>query len=429
MPDRDLEFERRVLRFEQAWRRNGACKIVDFLGEPFATHDSERERLLVELICIDLEYRWQTRDAAAVVTLTHYVEEFPELGSLNRLPLELIGEEYRVRCRWGDRPSHVEFLCRFQERREPIRAELLRVDDELEAEDNQAPRPALRVTSSREEAEFTPDVPLLAHDEFLLRRLIGAGRMGKVYEARPYNASREVAVKFLRKGFLRHPRMVGRFIDEATTIAKLRHPNIVGTQGLGRTPGGSYFIVMDFVAGPNLARLGAQREVGVNEAIRWVMETCEAVEHAHEMGIIHCDLKPANLLLDESGKIRVTDFGLARSLTEETPWTAEVEGTAPFMAPEQASRSWGPIDHRTDVYGIGAVLFTLLTGRPPIVGRRLPDILAQVIAGTPVISVLELRPGLPKPLGDLCRTCLSKAPEERYRTVKDLRLALSHLRS
>src|SRR5205823_13214835 len=106
--------------------------------------------------------------------------------------------------------------------------------------------------------------------------------------------------------------------------------------------------------------------------------SCDALEHAHSRGIIHCDLKPANLLLDGNGSIRVTDFGLARSLADETPWTAEVEGTAPFMAPEQASRYWGPIGVRTDVYGLGAVLYSLLTGRPPYIARRLPDILADV---------------------------------------------------
>ncbi|SIO34912.1 Serine/threonine protein kinase [Singulisphaera sp. GP187] len=428
MPDHahDQEFERRVLRFEQAWQLNDICEIADFLITPFAIHDSDR--LLVELICIDLEYRQQSVEASEPVTLTHYVEAFPELISLDRLPLELIAEEYRVRSRWGDRPSHAEFLSRFQERRESIRAELVRIDDELAAEGNPAPRPAPRIPPAWEEPEFLPEVPWLSHTEFLLRRLIGAGRMGKVYEARPANnAHGAVAVKFLRKGFLRHPQVVRRFLGEALTIGKLRHPNIVGTQGLGRTSGGSYFIVMDFVAGPNLAELGMRKAITVPEAVRWVMETCKAVEHAHAMGIVHCDLKPANLLLDESGKIKVTDFGLARSLTEDTPWTAEVEGTAPFMAPEQASRSWGPIDARTDVYGLGAVFFTLLTGRPPIIGRRLPDILAQVVAGTPVVAAIDLRPELPKSISDLCRTCLSKPPELRYQTVKDLHSALARL--
>ena len=104
---------------------------------------------------------------------------------------------------------------------------------------------------------------------------------------------------------------------------------------------------MDLVDGPNLDHIVKTTRISVEDAIKWTIETCSALEHAHAMGIIHCDLKPANLLLGEDGSIRVSDFGLARSLTEYTPWTAEIEGTAPFMAPEQASRCWGEIDART----------------------------------------------------------------------------------
>jgi eukaryotic-like serine/threonine-protein kinase len=211
---------------------------------------------------------------------------------------------------------------------------------------------------------------------------------------------------------------------EARTIAKLHNPRIVANRGLGRTPGGAYFIVMNLVDGPNLDHIVKTRRISVQDAIKWSIETCGALEHAHAMGIIHCDLKPANLLLGEDGSIRVTDFGLARSLTEHTPWTAEIEGTAPFMAPEQASRCWGEIDARTDVYGIGAVLFSLLTGRAPWVGRRLPDILANVISAAPVIVPISLRPELPMVLSDHCGKCLSKAPNDRYPMVRDLRLAL-----
>jgi eukaryotic-like serine/threonine-protein kinase len=249
--------------------------------------------------------------------------------------------------------------------------------------------------------------------------------MGKVYEARQHGAGRDVAVKFLRKSLLDDADVVRRFIGEARTVARLRHPNIVGTQGLGRTPGGSFFIVMDLVAGPDLASLGGQRAIAVEEAVRWALETCAALEHAHERGVVHCDLKPANLLLDPSGRIRVTDFGLARSLTEDTPRAAEVEGTVPFMAPEQASRCWGPIDPRTDVYGVGAVLYTLLTGRPPFVGRRLPDILAEVVSATPVESPARLRPGLPASVSDLCLKCLAKAPKARFPTIRQVGQALA----
>ncbi len=265
----------------------------------------------------------------------------------------------------------------------------------------------------------------LSHDDFLLERMIGAGRMGKVYQAWQHSARREVAVKYLRKSLLREPALVERFIDESRIVRRLCHPNIVGVHGLGQTAGGSYFIVMDFVRGPNLAELAKCREIGFREAIRWTIETCSALEHAHSKGVIHCDLKPANLLVDESGRARVTDFGLARSLSGRAPGTAEVEGTGPFMAPEQVSRSWGKIGPRTDVYGVGAVLFTLLTGRPPWLGRTLADILADVASSTPVIPVAEVRPEIPESLGRICRKCLSKPLEDRYPRLQDVRSALT----
>ena len=429
MPDQELES--RILRFEQAWRQNDPPKIDDYLRDPFASPSPARDRLLIELICVDLEYRWRNFHVDEPPTLRTYVERFPELISLDRLPLELIGEEYRVRRRWGDRPSHAEFLAPFHERREQIQAELLRVDAEIE-EESAEPVPTARFPDRNPlAASLTvpdPDVPLLSHHDFLLRRLIGAGRMGKVYHAQQAGAGHDVAVKFLRKSFLQHPDVVRRFLGEARTIAGLRHPNIVGTQGLGRTAGGSYFIVMDLVVGSDLARLAGVRAIAEEEAVDWSIAICDALAYAHGQGIVHCDLKPANILLDESGRIRVTDFGLARSLAGETPWAAEVEGTAPFMAPEQASPCWGPIDHRTDVYGIGAVLYTLLTGRAPFVGGRLPDILADVIASTPVLSPARLRRGLAEPLSNLCEKCLSKAPEARYQTVGEVRSALATVR-
>jgi serine/threonine protein kinase len=319
----------------------------------------------------------------------------------------------------------------FLERREQIRAELLRVDAEIEEESAGAghtAQPPLRNPPPEGSADPSPDVPLLSHHDFLLRRMIGAGRTGKVYEAQQHSAGRDVAVKFLRKSLLQHPDVVRRFIGEARTIASLRHPNIVGTQGLGRTTGGAYFIVMDLVVGSNLALAAGERVIAEEEAIHWGMQICDALDHAHELGIVHCDLKPANIMLDKCGRIRVTDFGLARSLAGVTPTTAEVEGTAPFMAPEQASRAWGPIDHRTDVYGIGAVLFALLTGRPPFIGGRLADILADVVASTPVVSPALLRSGLSEPLNDLCRRCLSKVPEARFQTVREVRSALATVR-
>ncbi|WP_435008705.1 serine/threonine-protein kinase [Tundrisphaera lichenicola] len=422
----DDAFESRVLDFERDWRRDGPREIGDYLADPFGPGSPGRGHLLAELICVDLEYRWRSPDLAGRTTLRDYVGRFPELVSLDRLPLDLVVEEYRVRRLWGDRPSHEEFLSSFPEWRGQIRLELIRIDGEIE-EESAEPVSTMPSRNPPQERPVDPDpgIPLLSDRDFLLRRLIGSGMAGKVYEAKQHGAGRDVAVKFLRKSLMRHPNVVRRFIDEARTIAGLHHPNIVGTQGLGRTPAGSYFIVMDLVDGGNLARIIGERVVAEEEAIRWTMELCGALEHAHGKGIVHCDLKPANILLDDRGRIRVTDFGLARSLVAETSGVVEVEGTAPFMAPEQVSRAWGPIDHRTDIYGIGAVLCTLLTGRPPYVGRRVPDILADVVALNPVVPPLMIRPGLSESLGDLCRKCLSKNPEDRYQAVGEIRSALA----
>ena len=128
----DDAFESQLLRFEQAWRRSGPCAIADVLDGPYELSAPERRRLLVELICIDLEFRWRQNGREPTsqerVTLEGYIAKFPELAKLDALPLELIGEEYRVRRQWGDRPGHTEFLSRFLARRDQISAELLRID-------------------------------------------------------------------------------------------------------------------------------------------------------------------------------------------------------------------------------------------------------------------------------------------------------------
>jgi serine/threonine-protein kinase len=426
------ELERRIRAFEQSWRCDGPSDIQSELDrEPKLTAD-ERHWLLVEFICIDLEFRWRNSQhggrASDAPILELYHAQFPELGCWEQLPIELIGQEYRVRRQFGNRPTHSEYFTRFHERHSLIEAELERVDRELEDE---ASEPRLLVDRTRAapavDSQATSDLRLLAHADFLLRRMIGAGRTGKVYEAWQHSTQRIVAVKFLRKGLLHHQGIVGRFIREARIVAKLQHPHIVGLHRFGRTPAGAYFIVMEYVEGSNLEEGGRSEPISVENAIRWTIALCHAVEHAHENGIIHCDLKPANLLVGIDGMLRVTDFGLARSLNDPAAWTAEVEGTAPFMAPEQISAAWGEIDVRTDVYGVGAVLYTLLTARPPWPGRRVADIMADVVSAAPVVPLDRLRADLPSSIATVCLRCLAKNPDDRFTSVGEIRRALSEV--
>ena len=182
---------------------------------------------------------------------------------------------------------------------------------------------------------------------------------------------------------------------------------------------------MDWIDGPNLAEILQSGPVSPGRVIRWAMQICSALAHAHEQGILHCDLKPSNLLVNHEDRVFVTDFGLARPFTNQGELSGRIEGTPAFMAPEQVSNWWGPISRQTDVYGVGAVLYTLLTGQAPWQEKRLPDILAKIITAEPVLVVDTLRREIPTQITRICERCLSKVPSQRYASMNELRSALA----
>jgi RNA polymerase sigma factor (sigma-70 family) len=265
----------------------------------------------------------------------------------------------------------------------------------------------------------------LAWSDFLLHEQIGAGASGRVYRARWRSRNREVALKFLRKTLLRDPSAIERFLREAQTVARLAHPGIVAVHGAGQTPGGGYFLVMDLVRGPDLQRESQRQTPPPNQATRWVADAAAAIDAAHAAGVIHCDLKPSNLLLDEDGRIRVTDFGLAVRLSEGgDSW--RLAGTPAFMAPEQVDPVWGELSPRTDVYGLGAVFYFLLYGRPPFAGSTVADVLSQVVSARPVELPKAVSGSLPPALIEVLCRCLAKKPEQRFASAADLGAALKH---
>jgi eukaryotic-like serine/threonine-protein kinase len=230
---------------------------------------------------------------------------------------------------------------------------------------------------------------LLAYSDVLLHRQLGQGGMGKVYRATWRGSGVPVAVKLLRKPLRGHETAAARFRQEAALLARLRHPGIVAVHGVGLLPDGGHFLVMDLVEGSDLARLPRPP---VGEALRWLAEAAEAIDHAHRAGVVHCDLKPSNLLLGGDGHVRVTDFGLARSMADGD---APHGGTIGFMAPEQFDIA-GRVSPRTDIYGLGAVLRALLPERTPEVDA-------------------------------LCRRCLAPDPEARYASAAELASTLHAL--
>jgi tRNA A-37 threonylcarbamoyl transferase component Bud32 len=417
--------ESQVLAFEQSWRQDCAPPIAEFLPE-----NCDRETqlaILTELICVDLEYRWRAnregKSGSLPMSLKHYVQSHPELGGFAHLPLELIGEDYRARTLWGDKPSHELVLVEFPNRKGEIALRLKLIDQELLAETAEAQVFDHRLKSQKFSIAYDgkpdPRAPL-DYSDFTLQKLIGAGMMGRVYLARQHSLDRPVAVKYLRKAFHHDQEAIERFLTEARTVARLRHPHLVGIHGLGRTPQGGYFLVMDWIEGSDLARLiKDQNRVSIADAVRWTREACSAIRKAHELGIIHCDLKPGNILLDVDRQVHVTDFGLSRSLADDLRTNDRIEGTAPFMAPEQVSSHWGPIDARTDVFGLGAVLYALLTGVPPSQGRTLADVLSSVVSARPIAPPELLREDVPAALGRVCLRSLAKPPKERFQSVEE----------
>jgi serine/threonine protein kinase len=247
-----------------------------------------------------------------------------------------------------------------------------------------------------------------------LQEQIGAGATGKVYRALERLTRRIVAVKFLKKALVREPAATDQFLREVRTVADLAHPGIVGVQGIGRTPIGGYFLVMELVHGRNLHTASAGGAVDPATAAAWLAAAAHTVHFAHQLGIIHCDLKPSNLLLDDRGAIRVTDFGLAVRLADAS-LGPPLAGTPAFMAPEQVDACWGPISPRTDVWGLAAVLYFLLFGRPPHAGRSVAEVLGRVVSGQPVEfpSFPSAREQAPVRLIDVCRRGLAKQPGDR----------------
>jgi len=250
--------------------------------------------------------------------------------------------------------------------------------------------------------------------DYVLEAEIARGGMGIVYRARQTTLDRVVAVKFLRDGALASGTEVERFRAEAAAAAGLRHRNIVGIHEIGEHDGHCFFS-MEYVSGPTLGGLLKDGPLPVRRAAGYLVKIAAALAHAHGAGVLHRDLKPSNILLDETDEPMVTDFGLAKrgAVGDGLTLSGQVVGTPAYMAPEQAqglSKEAGPA---SDVYGLGALLYHLLTGRPPFAGESHLAVLKQVVEDEPV-SVALLHRAVPRDLETICAKAMAKESSRRY---------------
>jgi WD40 repeat protein len=358
-----LRFDEACDRFERACRE-GKARVEEYLAD---VPDAQRVELLRELVGLEIHYR---RAAGEAIHAEEYRGRFPAID-----PTWL--DEVV-----GAKPDTVRF------------------------------RPGENtVRPSRSEDRV---------GDYELGEELGRGGMGVVYRARQRSLGRAVALKMLPAGEEGDEEGAARLRAEAEAAARLQHPNIVQVFEVGEQDG-RLFLAMELVPGGPLARRLRNGPLPPTEAARLVELIARAVHHAHRQGVVHRDLKPGNVLLTEDGAPKVADFGLAKRLEVGRGRTqsGEVLGTPGYMAPEQAAGRSKEVGPAADIYGLGALLYDLLTARPPFRGDTPLDTLLQVVRDDPV-PPRRLNSSVPRDLETVCLKCLEKHPGRRYATAEAL---------
>ena len=258
---------------------------------------------------------------------------------------------------------------------------------------------------------------------YRLLELLAVGGMGLVFKAYEGALDRCVAIKVLAPQVAREPGVAQQFLNEARAAAHLRHPNIVHVYTAGQQDGLVYF-AMELVVGQSLETLlGQHQRLHPHEAVELVRQAALGLQHAHEQGVIHGDVKPGNLMLAEDGAIKVTDFGLARQFhaARSHTGTGDLFGTPEYVAPEVIEGRAG--DQRSDLYSLGATLYRLLTGRPPFTGHSPQQILDQHLHSQPT-PIPELNPQVPAAACEIVARLMARQPAARFQNYTELLRAL-----
>jgi tRNA A-37 threonylcarbamoyl transferase component Bud32 len=352
----------------------------------------------------------------------YLAEAEPELRAA--LLEELVRVERELRRGEGEDPAPEEYSLRFSQQADLIRAVFGPGPDRPDAE-GQRPGPATTApvpTNGHAEAngEPPPGTHIRYFGDYEIQAEIGRGGMGVVYKARQISLNRPVALKMIRAAALASEDEIRRFQNEAEAVARLDHPHIVPVYEIGEHDGRRYFS-MKLIAGPSLQESLSSFTGDPKAAARLMVTIAEAVHHAHQRGILHRDLKPSNILLDEQGRPHVTDFGLAKRVEGDEVMTLSgaVLGTPAYMAPEQAGGKRRLVTTLSDVYGLGAVLYALLTGAAPFGGESAVETLDRVRREPPV-PPSRVNPKVPLDLETICLKCLEKDPTRRYASAQAL---------
>jgi hypothetical protein len=385
-------------RLWRLWQRGQRPDLPAFLAGagPLASDQ------LLAVVRVDQQQRWQNGEQ---LLAEDYFRLYPSLQAQTENALLLVYGEFLLRKQLGETPTTEEYLRRF-----PRLAGQLRLQFELHQ--------ALQDEASSMGEPAPPGSAWPAIPGYHLLEEVGRGSTGIVYKASRAACGRVVALKMLREDLRLGSQERARFRAEGEAVSRLSHPNVVQVYEVGEH-GGLPYLALELVAGGSLARRLTEGPMPVTETVRLLETLARAVQHIHEHGVLHRDLNPANVLLASDGTPKIGDFGLAKVLLNKHALTrtGTVLGTPGYMSPEQAdgrARDAGP---PTDVHGLGAILYHLLTGLPPYDEGSVVRTLLKIRSDELPPPVRSQRPEISEALERICLRCLSKRPGDRYATA------------
>ena len=388
------------IEFETRWQSAGARPdVFAFLT---ARKLSGTDEMLAVLL-LDQRYRWQTEMPLKV---EDYLARLPDVGLCTEAKLQLVLSEYLLRQSHAQAPSVDEFVARFSDLADTLRSRL--------------PTEAT-VASGNDEFDQTlvAEAPPELVGRYLLGRVLGKGSYGCVYLGFDGELQRPVAVKVPNPARFERHEDAGEFLSEARLAASLDHPHIVPVHDVGRTSDGAAYIVSKFIEGVTLGRKLRDGRLSFEECTRILIPVAQALHHAHERRLVHRDVKPGNILIeDRTGNPYVADFGLAVR-GEEFPEEGLIAGTPAYMSPEQARGEGHRMDGRSDLFALGAIFYLMLTGRKAFSGATMNEILHQVVSADPTPPT-ALDSAVPRELERICLKSLAKKISDRYATGEEL---------
>jgi serine/threonine-protein kinase len=441
LPDHSQRLEQIVQDFEEAWQAGKRPAIEEHLPA-----DGSRGAVLVHLVHVELERRLKAGEPARV---EDYLARFPELKDDPATAASLIAAEYRVRRRSESGLTADDYYRRF-----PQYAELLR-QHWAAASGADPVRSETVLTSPGHPPPAGGPGPVLPAPSgsggarYRAVRLHAKGGLGEVHLAEDAELNRQVALKRIQGCHQSDPGSVRRFLREAEVTARLEHPGVVPVHGLVHDEDGQPCYAMRFIEGESLQQAIAQLYVGgrppaeqrlaLRQLLNRFVTVCNTIAYAHSRGILHRDLKPHNVMLGKYGETLVVDWGLAKPVARteadrtsgeetlrpsllgdgENTRPGQAAGTPAYMSPEQAAGRWDVVGPLSDIYSLGATLYTLLTGQAAFSGRDSWEVLQKVQRGD-FARPRQVRPEVPRPLEAICLKALALRPEDRYGTALEL---------